>query len=324
MTNFIYNIQDELFHINMILPVGDFSTIKKLVDHIEAQGKQLRELNAAITKRNATIEKYEREKKELQTRIFLLGKKVNELNQGIRDSEDLTWKHKYDVLLQSSEQAIGALQKKCQEYKNSESDAITSTIETLIKTNKELEEKNKKLEHDYNELIKQRNGLYYENKKLERANLDLGDTIGLYVEEFKKIKEENKALKEVRRPWGDNAEIISAKTARIKELEEKNKTIEENFKKLERRRNELIIRVNELSVENKKLEAEKKIADDRWWEAEKALETEKQISNNKIRELDEHMTKCNNLERKCAVLRGKLISIGQLANKIDDVILSEE
>ena len=220
MTNFIYNMQDELFDLNMILPVGKFSPIKKLVDHIEAQGKQLRELDAAITKKNATIKKYEREKKELQNSNNYLVKKVNELNEGIRDSEDLTWKQKYDALLQSSEQAIGALQKKCQEYKNSESDAITSTIETLTKTNKELEEenkalkevrrpwgdnaeiisaktvrikeleeKNKKLEHDYNELVKQRNGLYYENKKLERSNLDLGDTIGMYVEEFKKLKD---------------------------------------------------------------------------------------------------------------------------------------
>ena len=197
MTNFIYNMQDELFHLNMILPVGEFSPIKKLVDHIEAQGKQLRELNAAITKKNATIEKYEREKKELQTNNSYLIKKVNELNEGIRDSEDLTWKQKYDAFLQSSEQAIGALQKKCQEYKNSESDAITSTIETLAKTNKELEEKNKKIEHDYNELVKQRNTLYYENKKLERTNLDLGDTIGLYVEEFKKLKEDLEKEKQV-------------------------------------------------------------------------------------------------------------------------------
>ena len=59
MTNFIYNMQDELFHLNMILPVGEFSPITKFVDHIEAHGKQLRELNAAI-------EKCEREKESLQ------------------------------------------------------------------------------------------------------------------------------------------------------------------------------------------------------------------------------------------------------------------
>lgn len=140
MTNFIYNMQDELFDLNMILPVGEFSPIKKLVDHIEAQGKQLRELNKDIAKKNATIEKYEREKKDLQERNSYLYKKVVELNNGIRNSEDLTWKQKYEALLHSSEQAIGALQKKCQEYKNSESDAITSTITTLAKENKELKE----------------------------------------------------------------------------------------------------------------------------------------------------------------------------------------
>ena len=227
MTNFIYNMQDELFNLNMILPVGEFSPIKKLVDHIEAQGKQLRELNAAITKRNATIGKYEREKKKLQNSNSYLGKKVNELNQGIRDSEDLTWKQKYDALLRSSEQAIGALQKKCQEYKNSESDVITSTIETLTKTNKELEEKNKKLEHDYNELVKQRNALYYENKKFERANLDLGDTIGLYVEEFKKLKEDLKMEKQVSK---DLNVIINSKNKLLDEYMTKCNNLERNYK----------------------------------------------------------------------------------------------
>lgn len=199
MTNFIYNMQDELFDLNMILPVGKFSPIKKLVDHIEAQGKQLRELNAAITKKNKTIEKYECEKKDLQERNSCLYKKVVELNNGIRDSEDLTWKQKYEALLHSSEQAIGALQKKCQEYKN---DAVPSVA------------------------------------------------------------------KAVHCPWGDNSEIISAKTARIKELEEEKKAIEKRCR-----------------------------------EAEKALEDEKQVSkdlnviiNSKNNLLDEYMTKYNNLE----------------------------
>lgn len=226
MTNFIYDMQDELFHLNMVLPVGDFSTIKKLVDHIEAQGKQLRELNAAITKSNKTIK------------------------------EDLTWKQKYDALLQSSEQAIGALQKKCQEYKNAD------TIDALVKENKELKEE-----------------------------------VNIYIGVCNTKHEEVKALpKAVRCPWGDNAEIISAKTAHIKELEEEKKAIEKRCR-----------------------------------EAEKALEHAKQVSkdlnviiNSKNKLIDVYMTKWYNLERKYAVLRGKLVSIGQLANKIDDVILSEE
>lgn len=256
MTNFIYDMQDELFHLNMVLPVGDFSTIKKLVDHIEAQGKQLRELNAAITKSNKTIKKYEREKKDLQERNALLVKKVDELNEGIHNSEDLTWKQKYDALLQSSEQAIGALQKKCQEYKNAD------TIDALVKENKELKEE-----------------------------------VNIYIGVCNTKHEEVKALpKAVRCPWGDNAEIISAKTARIKELEEEKKAIEKRCR-----------------------------------EAEKALEHAKQVSkdlnviiNSKNKLIDVYMTKWYNLERKYAVLRGKLVSIGQLANKIDDVILSEE
>ena len=352
MTNFIYNMQDELFHLNMILPVGEFSPIVKLVDHIEAQGKQLRELNAAITKKNATIEKYEREKKELQNSNNYLGKKVNELNQGIRNSEDLTWKQKYDALLQSSEQAIGALQKKCQEYKNSESDATANTIETFTKTNKELEKKNKSLEHDYNELIKQRNTLYYENKKLERANLDLGDTIGLYVEEFKKLKD-----------------YISELEAKVKDLEAAN----EKFLVQDRVRNGVISLSSELNtkIDNQSKEITRLLKNQETLKAEMANK-EQIISsldatiNHKNKMLDEYMTKCNNLEhnykeevrmkeqfkttcfrhertiesqnstikylkgkvsdyvRLNAVLKGKLVSIGELANKIDDVILSEE
>ena len=264
MTNFIYNMQDELFHLNMILPVGEFSPIKKLVDHIEAQGKQLRELNNTIAKKNETIEKCEREKESLRNANNCLFKKVSELKEGIRDSEDLTWKQKYDALLQSSEQAIGALQKKCQEYKNAE------------------------------------------------------------------LEKENKAIKEVRCPWGDNAEIISAKTARIKELEEKNK-------KLERANLDMGDTIGWYVEEFKKLKED--------------LEKEKQVSkglnviiNSKNKLLDEYMTKCNNLEhnyneevrmkeqfkRTCFkheetikklkrdndILRGKVNEIGNLAESI--------
>ena len=290
MTNFIYNMQDELFDLNMILPVGKFSPIKKLVDHIEAQGKQLRELNAAITKRNATIEKYEYKNKDLRERNALLLKKVDELNEGIRDSEDLTWKQKYDALLQSSEQAIGALQKKCQEYKNSESDVITNTIETLVKENNEL-------------------------------------------------KEENKALKEVRRPWGDNAEIISAKTVRIKELEDYISELENEVAGLKKelafwktddkrsffgksfdmhsiydlnRLEEVIVdkiksydsKIYSLTAERDKYKESSEMYRLKLMAAKsnistiknlkEDLEMEKQISKNKL--LDEYMTKCNNLE----------------------------
>ena len=317
MTNFIYNMQDELFDLNMILPVGKFSPIKKLVDHIEAQGKQLRELNAAIGK-------YEREKKELQNSNSYLVKKVDELNEGIRNSEDLTWKQKYDALLQSSEQAIGALQKKCQEYKNSESDAITSTIETLTKTNKELEEenkalkevrrpwgdnaeiisaktvrikeleeKNKKLEHNYNELINQRNTLCYENKKLERANLDLGDTIGLYVEEFKKLKEDLEREKQVSK---DLNVIINSKNKLLDEYMTKCDNLEHNYNE-------------EVGMK----EQFKRTC----FKHERTIESQ----NSTIKYLKGQVSDYVRLN---ARLRGKLVSIGELVNKIDDIILSEE
>lgn len=219
MTNFIYNMQDELFHLNMILPVGEFSPIKKLVDHIEAQGKQLRELNNTIAKKNETIEKCEREKESLRNANNCLFKKVSELKEGIRDSEDLTWKQKYDALLQSSEQAIGSLQKKCQEYKN------TDIINTLAKAVRYPWGDNAEIISAKTARIK---GLEEKNKKLERANLDLGDTIGLYIEEFKKLKADLEKEKQVSK---DLNTIINSKNKLLDEYMTKCNNLEQIIKK---------------------------------------------------------------------------------------------
>ena len=274
MTNFIYNMQDELFHLNMILPVGEFSPIKKLVDHIEAQGKQLRELDAAITKKNATIDKYERAKKELQNSNNYLVKKVDELNQGIRNSEDLTWKQKYDALLQSSEQAIGALQKKCQEYKNAD------TIDALAKAVRCPWGDNAEIISAKTARIKE---LEKENKKLERSNLDLGDTIGLYVEEFKKLKD-----------------YISELEAKVKDLEAAN----EKLLVQDRVRNGVISLSSDLNtkIDNQSKEITRLLKNQETLKAE-IVNKEQIISsldatiNHKNKLLDEYMTKCNNLEQ---------------------------
>lgn len=217
MTNFIYNMQDELFNLNMILPVGEFSPIKKLVDHIEAQGKQLRELNMTIENKNKTIENYEREKESWRRANSTLFKKVQELEEGIRDSEDLTWKQKYEALLHSSEQAIGALQKKCQEYKNSESDAITSTIETLTKVNIELKEKNKKLEE-------RRDGL----KRMCEDIMVEKNAIIHKLEEDKKVIEKNF---EYEQQINKNLNtIINSKNKLLDEYMTKCNNLEHNYK----------------------------------------------------------------------------------------------
>lgn len=169
MTNFIYNMQDELFNLNTFLSANEILTITKLVDHIEAQGKQLRELNAAIEKRNATIDKYEREKKDLQERNSYLVKKAQELNEGVRNSKDLTWKQKYEAILHASEQAINALQKKCQKYKNAEficpfgdNAEIISAKKTIEKRCREAEkalEDEKQANKDLNAIINSKNNL---------------------------------------------------------------------------------------------------------------------------------------------------------------------
>lgn len=288
MTNFIYNMQDELFHLNMILPVGEFSPIKKLVDHIEAQGKQLRELNAAIAKRNATIEKYEREKKELQERNTYLIKKVQELNEGIRDSEDLTWKQKYDALLQSSEQAIGALQKKCQEYKNAD------TIDALVKENNELKEKNEKLKKNVNSAY----GVASRTKDYSISFLE--NHIKTLEEENEKLKEDKKVIEKnfayEMQVSKDLNVIINSKNKLLDEYMTKCNNLEHNYKEEVRMKERL-----------------KTIC----FRRERTIESQNSTIKYLKGQVADHV-------RLNAVLRGKLVSIGELANKIDDVILSEE
>jgi chromosome segregation ATPase len=199
----------------MILPVGEFSPIIKLVDHIEAQGKQLRELNAAITKKNATIEKYEHKNKDLRERNALLVKKVDELNEGIRNSEDLTWKQKYDALLQSSEQAIGALQKKCQEYKNADSDATASTIVALIEENQKLFHENNKLKEDLEkekQVSKDLNVIINSKNKL----------LDIYMTKCNKLEERRDELKKELDFWkaSDTFSTASYLTKRCNKAEE--------------------------------------------------------------------------------------------------------
>lgn len=157
MTNFLYEMQDELFNLNMILPVGEFSPIKKLMDHIENQGKQLRELNKAIAKKNETIAKCENEMNNQRMYVRNLVEKVRELNDGILDSEDLSWKQKYDLAIKEKECAVNALQNKCKFLENQ-----------IAK----IEENFKKLERKRNEFITRVNELRAENKKLERTNAE--------------------------------------------------------------------------------------------------------------------------------------------------------
>lgn len=201
---------------------ADNDTLRNLNENnttkIDNQSKEITHLLKAQKKLKAEIIDKEQIISSLDANNSMLLKKVRELNEGIRNSEDLTWKQKYD-----------ALQKKCQEYKNSESDATENTIAALVKENKELKEE-----------------------------------VNLYIGVCNTKHEEVKAL---------------VKAVNIKRIEEKEKQISKD-----------------LNV----------------------------IINSKNKLLDEYMTKCDNLERKYAVLRGKLVSIGELANKIDDVILSEE
>lgn len=237
MTNFIYNMQDELFHLNAVLPLGDFSTITKLVNHIEAQSKQLRELNAAIAKRNATIEKYERENEELQERNSNLCKKVGELNEGVRDSEDLTWKQKYDALLQSSEQAIGALQNRCKELERCNNNQVDT-----IDRNKEI-----------TRLLKNQEKLKEENEALKAASRPWGDNSEIIASKTLQIKmlesdkkvvekrcrEAEKALEDEKQVSKDLNVIINHKNKLLDEYMTKYNNLEHNYKEEVRMKEQL-------------------------------------------------------------------------------------
>ena len=64
MSNFLYGMQDELMELNISVSIHDWSIISKLINHVENQGKQLRDLNNRCKKLTDTILYKEKEIEE--------------------------------------------------------------------------------------------------------------------------------------------------------------------------------------------------------------------------------------------------------------------
>lgn len=119
MTKFLYEIQNEWRDSLNISPgSNEWIVIGTLIDHIENQGKQLRGLNKAIAKKNETITGLSSTIASLSTDKINLLQKIDELNNGIRDSKDLSWKEKYDLAIKEKECAVNALKNKCHSLEN--------------------------------------------------------------------------------------------------------------------------------------------------------------------------------------------------------------
>lgn len=72
--------------------------IAQLHKNVLNQRKELRNLNKALERERKRNKELEGLYSSAQNSIAMLNMKVMELNQGIRDSEDLRWKEKYDEL----------------------------------------------------------------------------------------------------------------------------------------------------------------------------------------------------------------------------------
>lgn len=121
--------------------------IKQLEAHNENQRKELASLNKVLEcerKRNKELEElYSGAQKD----VCMLNLKVMELNQGIRDSTDLTWKEKYDELSArytsdstSLNGVINELRKRLKQ-KDEKIEALESGIKELSDANDDLKKK---------------------------------------------------------------------------------------------------------------------------------------------------------------------------------------
>ena len=74
------------------------SVIDQLTEKVLNQRKELARLNKVLEKERKRNKELEELYSHAQGDVSMLNMKVMELNQGIRDSTDLTWKEKYDEL----------------------------------------------------------------------------------------------------------------------------------------------------------------------------------------------------------------------------------
>lgn len=126
--------------------------ISMLESHNINQQKELANLNKALEKERKRNKELEELYSRAQRDVGMLNMKVMELNQGIRDSADLTWEEKYDELEEkyiadstSLNGVINELRKRLKE-KDDKIEALESGIKELSEANDELKEITRRLQ----------------------------------------------------------------------------------------------------------------------------------------------------------------------------------
>jgi septal ring factor EnvC (AmiA/AmiB activator) len=138
--------------------------ISQLSKNVLNQRKELRNLNKALERERKRNKELEELYSGAQKDVSMLNLKVMELNQGIRNSTDLTWKEKYDELeakytadYTSLNGVINELRKRLKQ-KDDKIEALESGIKELSDANDDLKKKIRTLEYNDTEYLKNRCG----------------------------------------------------------------------------------------------------------------------------------------------------------------------
>lgn len=132
------------------------NTIKQLETHNENQRKELTNLNKVLERERKRNKELEELYSSAQKDVSMLNLKVMELNQGIRDSADLTWKEKYDELnakytsdSTSLNGVINELRRRLNQ-RDYKIEVLETGIKELSEAKSDLDKKIRSLENDEN------------------------------------------------------------------------------------------------------------------------------------------------------------------------------
>lgn len=132
------------------------NTIKQLEAHNENQRKELAKLNKALERERKRNKELDELYSNAQRDVSMLNLKVMELNQGIRDSDDLTWKEKYDELnakytsdSTSLNGVINELRRRLNQ-RDYKIEVLETGIKELSEAKSDLDKKIRSLENDEN------------------------------------------------------------------------------------------------------------------------------------------------------------------------------
>lgn len=136
--------------------------IAQLNKNVLNQRKELRNLNKTLERERKRNKELEELYSNAQRDVSMLNLKVMELNQGIRDSADLTWKEKYDAIETEYTEDTKALNGVIHtlrgrlKQKDDKIEALESGVKELSDANDALKKKIRTLEYNDIEYLKKR------------------------------------------------------------------------------------------------------------------------------------------------------------------------